>query len=549
MGLLLVLSVFGFSAWLFIGLGALVCGRVFFHRPTQAAWAVWFWTGVLTLVASARLLHFALPISGWLLLALSPVALLGWWRERPWRARPRFPGRWGLFVAMAIGSAWVALSALQALQPATATDNGLYFIQTTLWFRSFPVVPGLAALHPCLGHNQTYFFWVSSFSLGPLFQRPWVVANGILLVAAGLPGVFALAKLLTAPARGLVAAEILQAVLLAPLVDALLSPAVSSPVADVAVLCAGVAGLGWLAVVSISGIAWEEARWMLVMAAVATTLKQPFLCITAPLCLACVARPIADLRRLVPSLLCCVAVTALWMVHGIILSGYPLYPLPIFGFPVDWRLPEIIPRALSEYTFATHEWGAARVNAGLLHSGWAWEWLEKRLTYNRIFLVPALAYVSALLALLFQWLRRKAVRPALVYALLCSLGLLIWWNMLPDERFAGALLWGAGFGIWALLAPATDLGGGVFWLLVILLGVAGADWAQLHPPAALQLPPPPHGEARPYRLRSGDTVWSSADGLCFRLPCSLFRYPSLEFRRPGDLASGFRRPTAGPLLP
>jgi hypothetical protein len=549
MGLLLILFVFTFSAWLFIGLGALVCAKVFSYRPAQAAWAIWFWTGVLTLIAAALLLHFALPISGWLPLALTPAALLGWILEKPWQARPRFAGRSGTSLAIGISAAWVLLCALQAIKPATATDNGLYFIQTTLWFRSFRVVPGLAALHPCLGHNQTYFFWVSAFSLGPLFQRPWVVANGVLLVAAGLPGVLAVARLLTAPGRGLLPAEILQAILLAPLADALLSPAVSSPVADAAVLCAGAAGLGWLALVSTRGILLNEARWMLVMAATATTMKQPFLCITAPLCLACVARPLTELRRLSPALLGCVGLAALWMAHGIILSGYPLYPLPSFGVPVDWKLPEVVPRALSEYTFATHEWGAVRVKAGLLHSGWAWEWFEKRLTYNRLFIVPALALVTGWMAILFQRLRRRALRASLVYALLCALGLLIWWNMLPDERFAGALLWGAGFGIWALVFPARDLGGSWAWMLVVLLCLASADWGLYHPPSSLHLPPPPHGVERAYTLRSGDTVWNGADGLCFRLPCSLYRYSTLEFRHPGELASGFRRPIAGPLLP
>jgi hypothetical protein len=266
-------------------------------------------------------------------------------------------------------------------------------------------------------------------------------------------------------------------------------------------------------------------------------------------CLACLARPRADFRKLAPALLGCAAVALLWMAHGVLLSGYPLYPLPVLGVPVDWKLPEVIPRALSEYTFATHEWGAVRVKAGLLHVGWAREWLEKRLTYNRIFVVPALAFLTGWMALLVQRLRRRPVRPALAYALLCTLGLLIWWNLLPDERFAGALLWGAGFGIWALLLPPVDLAGGLAWSLLLVLCLAGADWSRLRIPSSLGLPPPPRGHAQPYTLNSGDTLWNAEDGLCFRLPCSLYRYPTLELRHPGDLASGFRRPSAGPLLP
>jgi hypothetical protein len=109
---------------------------------------------------------------------------VGWWLERPWRFRPKVG-----IVALVLFLALVAIVSSLALTHATAQDAGLYFVQSTLWVQRFRVVPGLADLHPCLGYNQTYFFWVGAFSGGPFSDRPWVVANGILFLAAAGPGI------------------------------------------------------------------------------------------------------------------------------------------------------------------------------------------------------------------------------------------------------------------------------------------------------------------------------------------------------------------------
>jgi hypothetical protein len=129
---------------------------------------------------------------------------VGWWLERPWRFRPKVG-----IVALVLFLALVAIVSSLALTHATAQDAGLYFVQSTLWVQRFRVVPGLADLHPCLGYNQTYFFWVGAFSGGPFSDRPWVVANGILFLAAAGPGILALAQLVTRPAASVEPSDLL----------------------------------------------------------------------------------------------------------------------------------------------------------------------------------------------------------------------------------------------------------------------------------------------------------------------------------------------------
>src|ERR1700682_362165 len=171
MGLALVLLARAVAGWLLIGLGALIASRAFGFQPVRGAFCWWFWTGFATVLAVGLLAPLVLPGSGWLPVALAPFAAAGWWLERPWRFRPKAG-----IAALVLFLALLALVSSYALTEATAQDDGLYFIQSTLWTQRFRVVPGLADLPPCLGYNQTYFFWVAACGVGAVGDRPWGVA-------------------------------------------------------------------------------------------------------------------------------------------------------------------------------------------------------------------------------------------------------------------------------------------------------------------------------------------------------------------------------------
>src|SRR6185436_515877 len=62
-----------------------------------------------------------------------------------------------------------------------------------------------------------------------------------------------------------------------------------------------------------------------------------------------------------------------WALHGIVLSGYPLYPTSIGAFPVAWKVP-------AELAHATESWVLASakhsVRGGL---SWLPEWAETQI--------------------------------------------------------------------------------------------------------------------------------------------------------------------------
>jgi hypothetical protein len=354
----------------------------------------------------------------------------------------------------------------------------------------------------------------------------------------------------TRPAASVEPSDLLGAVLLAPLLDGALSPWVSSPVPDAAVLCASVPLLAWLVEACSRPVPAAEARLVAAAAVVATTLKQPFACVTVPVAAAALWHARYEAARLAAVIAAAALWGVGWLVHGVILSGYPLYPLPVLGLPVDWRVPTEVAQVLTEYTRATHRWRAATPALSLYRPDWPQRWIAYHWTLNRDFLIPAAAFALALIALAVAWARRHAVGPAVRFAVLATAALGVWWILVPDERFAGALLWSAGFGILALLFANREPARSLAWVLAVAAVVGGA-FVDNAAPLGLRfsLPPPPLGASKKYELAPGETVLLSADGGCFDLPCALRLYQSLRYRRPGDLRAGFRRPLAGSELP
>lgn len=180
MGFVLLFATAVLQLAVLLGVGALVC-RV---ARVTASWVALGWCGFAAFLVIAQLAHLFFPLGSWFAPAMLAVSALGW--RDVWRARPRD----GVGLSMAV----MALASLAALAPAEARDNGLYFIQATLWARDFAAVPGLANLHPCLGANHAYFAWVAAWAVGPVREQPWLVANVALMTLACAPGCAAISR-------------------------------------------------------------------------------------------------------------------------------------------------------------------------------------------------------------------------------------------------------------------------------------------------------------------------------------------------------------------
>jgi hypothetical protein len=133
---------------------------------------------------------------------------------------------------------------------------------------------------------------------------------------------------------------------------------------------------------------------------------------------------------------------AIWVIKNLLLSGYPLYPLPVFAMPFDWTMP--FGSANSNYLDVV-AW-ARMPGPGYrqsLENGflfWFIPWLIDHLK-SEAFL--ALAAFPSLLSILFwsfvvRYTKNKKAFYFLVWALF---SIAYWFKAAPDLRFGDGFFW------------------------------------------------------------------------------------------------------------
>lgn len=540
MALGLVLVAWAVGALVFVGLGRLAAMATGAgpHVPR-------FWLGWALGVALLQVWHLAWPVDGAALGALAALAAAGWWIG----GRPRWRPGW----ADALAFALTVLVADQALAAPGNLDTDLYFAQTVAWAEAHPVTPGLGNLNHRLAFNHAYYLYAALADVGPLEGRGHHVANGLLFVALLWPGLRAIARLASAQ-------DVVRALVLVPLADALVSGNLTSPAADGAVFAYGAA----LAVVAARMLVDErppsraDVVAMGFLGAAGVVTKASLVCVEMPLLVAVLIRWVrsrpgaGEVRRVLAwSVGLGVAVVGVWMARGVVLSGYPLFPSTALAAPVPWRVPEAVARMEMAFIRAT---GRLTTVAADPDAPWVGAWLRAAWLDTRGFLLPVA--LAAVLALALVWtaargrLRREGVR-ALGFVAAAVAGLSMWWWLSPELRHAGVLVWLLPISLTLALVRGTDAlgepaGRAALRLAVVVLALgAFVNEPIAWRPAGVfeELPPVPSVEVR---LESGDVVLQGRAcrvAMCVRGEPTWFR-----MRRAGEPGAGFE-PVAGELPP
>ncbi|MGH7657695.1 MAG: hypothetical protein ACREL6_05630, partial [Gemmatimonadales bacterium] len=135
---------------------------------------------------------------------------------------------------------------------------------------------------------------------------------------------------------------------------------------------------------------------------------------------------------------------ASWLSRGVILSGYPAYPVPSLSVPVEWRIPH--EQAVAERDWIAHSARYASTQLGL---GWDWfiPWIQTRAMrlYSQVRgLLPLVLTLAALAVHAGLALRPRDSRKSIAGWLLLlpvGTGLIFWFFTAPSLRFAFPLLW------------------------------------------------------------------------------------------------------------
>ncbi len=546
-----------------------------------------FWLGLVAAVSILQVTHWLWPVQpyvtlplltvGWMLLLVGRGRRLGSWLIRSCTARP--------FTAAAIAIMVVWMSN-RAIGPSEYQDSGMYHAQAVRWNVEYPIVTGLANLNTCLAFNSSAWLYDAMFEAGPLTGRGNHGPTSLLLVWLAVPGVIGTAKLLRrSEAAG--PADLFDAVLLAPVVHLMLGPDTASYRTDIP--CIGailIAGERVYRAILLSnselpsrprGLFTEFATVALLCSG-AVVFKLPTAVLGAMLTAMAfwlwwraASEPAAvRIRKAYVVVAACMAIGCVWIARGIVISGYPLFPMPGLSVPVSWRLPEHSVSAMHAWV---KQWAwQETIRPELAFMGWEWvvPWLKSFARWDPFkFVYPSLISCGlagiALLALLRHRCRAWP-RNYTLFVIPLGVGLVAWFLTAPSSRWSNAMAWlflswlagGLLIGVrWSSPRRAVLIGG-IFALSIVVPPVM-VRLVVLHrlmergPRAVLDMlffPSGPDGGFHPnppVELTKFVTDFGLElnvpvdDDRVFDAPLPATPHPvkNLRLRRPGDIAGGF----------
>jgi len=565
---------------IFCGVGLLLGRALGLRRVRTADVLLAPWMGWGGGIAFLQIWHCFLPVDGRALGVMTALGVMGLaWSGRELGVWLRRHGKHVLPLGLTIIAValWVAN---QSTDQPRLGDTGLYHLNAVRWASSYPLVPGLGNLHYRLAFNNSFFLYVSMLDVGPFAGKSHQLATGLLIM-------FGLARSCVAFARVFRAgtpqpADLFDAFCVVPLLGcAAQGSYASAPTPDAAVfllqLTVGAEVMRFICASTekmeasesgtaididggegrqLAGLAGRTVLNVVLLCLVGVTVKLSSVVFSGTACavsvLACWRR-FGGRARMVSVLagagLATLAIILPWMVRGVVLSGYPAFPLAFGGFSVDWRVPLDLVRNEMRWVRSSARIRNMQPEEVLGNWRWLWPWannIARRHVFDVIMPV-ALTAVHFAFALIGSWRRnqRVAAGPWLFLAVpVCSL--VMWFLSAPDPRFAGAAFWLMAAWAVALFMQRLSKGGAapvlvVYAVLLVsnnvnLLGSLdrwGKDVA-----VAKSVP------MKTVVTESGLEIYMPCEGFeCWNspLPCSPYYFSDLELRVKGNMAKGFRR--------
>jgi hypothetical protein len=561
---LLILVAWVAIALVLVGVGSLVRQALRAPVGDAADWLLAFWLGWVATLFVLGLWHLALPVDRRALIVIVALGLAGHGVAGlgPWRALARGARRHAaLLVVLALAAVWLADRAVFRVMNG---DSGLYHVPTIRWLTAYAVVPGLGNLHERYAFNQSYFLYAALLDVAPFAGRTAHIANGILLLAAVARGLLGAHRLL-GRGRRWSPADLCAALFLPALAPAAFDVNLSNPTPDLALYAFAFVLAAELVEVATPGRPAPARDFAVAALAIlclgAVTVKLSAAMLAGATLVVGVAlwlwreRPEGRRRAALAATLAVAGLGGVgpWLAHGVVLSGYPLFPVPVLGLPVEWRLSRA---AVDELNRPILLWDAVGLRwwQALRNPAWLATALESNGWGARDAVLLGVASAAAACLLLHRLLRRGA--PARVSALVLVpplASLLYVFATAPLARYAGAslaLLAALAVGLLvADLAPHARralpvVAGGAALVLAGVPFARGDAW----PRTQARFDPVSPPRYATLRLATGLEVLHPENMMCWDapLPCTPTPNPRLRLRRAHDLASGFVVEPASP---
>ncbi len=449
----------------FVGVGLLVRRRRGAGLLQVDDYLLAFWVGLTLVTLFLLCWNFVLPVSEVALALVLGTGLIGIGRNlgrvKLNRDRIRRPFTWVAVVFVAL--LFVSSLSLGEMGSPMSYDSGVYHVQGVQWAMKFPVVPGLANLIDQLGFNNSSLLYYAMLNAGPWQGRANHLANGVLILALLLQGIWACCRLLEGDRHP---RRVFDALLIVPSVYLAFGERASSYDTDLpASLVLMVAASAMYASLTCSGRGDRERYSPVVIAALlglAVTLKASsgvFAVAAFATILLALGRP-GRWHEHAIALSVAMVMAAVWAGRGIVLSGYPLFPATVGGLAVEWQVPIEHARALMAYIVhgargSTQNLAVVAGEVGL--SGWFPKWLTLIWRDPFSMVVPLAVAFAGLVcfATTRGWRTPSSANERLGWWLAAPLlpALVAWFVLAPDPRFGVPFFWTAAALVWGQVSP------------------------------------------------------------------------------------------------
>jgi hypothetical protein len=425
-------------------------GRLFGYSSPRNPW-IYFWLGFFIISSLSMLVSLFVPVNLISLIIFFIIGVTGlpfFYREYKKATAQYGSVEVKIFIFIAFLTVVVITSfGAYTSWPGWAYDTDLYHAQVIRWYNEYGTPPGLGNLHTRLASNSSWH------SLAALFDNGiWDSRSAWIMPALSLFGgiLYCLFELIFSKRNGtrLYALCILAWVGL-KITDGAANPALyyDTPVHivnAVIILEAYYILSGYTRNLSKKEI-HNSAN--LLMLSVSAFMIKPIgavsLLFSGLLTLFLLVR---NTKQTVSSwvivytpALCAFAV---WVIKNLFLSGYPLYPMPVFAMPFDWTMPF---GSVNSYYLDVVAW-ARMPGPGYrqsLENGF-WFWFKPWLTgyiKSKAFLVLAV-FPSSLSPLLWFFVAKYVkIKKALYFFVWTLLSIFYWFMTAPDLRFGDGFFW------------------------------------------------------------------------------------------------------------
>jgi len=561
----LIITLIGYLAlgFSYLGFGWIATRILKIDFPAGGRWFVLVWLGWAVVLFLFQFLNLFIPIdalSSIPLLTLGVVFAIAFLNDSERRPVGRvFPWIYGLLLA--ITSVWIAVLSMSS---PTIFDDGLYHFNTIRWLNEYPVVLGLGNLHSRLAFNQSFFTYVASLNLYPLYNHGYNLANGFLFLVLMAECLWHLAGRYVRrdpvegpPSSGPLLIFFIPTLIYMALIFAVSRTGISSPSPDIASL--------FLQVLLFYHFVREfdenmsgkggKARivFILVLSATLITVKLSNLFYTVALCGTLLLMRInlrhppskhallgAGRLMILPALILLV-----WGVRGILLSGCPVYPSTFGCLPVPWAEPIDSVRLEAERIFSWARENGVPPDQVLKSWSWLGPWADGIWRNNTVTVVyPVMVSILGLVSglLLFKRNSHKNINPTLFWIPVPVLmGLIFWFILAPDPRFANALFWILPVAVLTvvlkILESSQKLKSWIILVMFVMINAGVVLFFVNNPQIFTSLPTDGYAPLPKVRLvekktLSGATIWTPLNGnQCWdsRIPCTPDYNENLNF--------------------